>query len=40
MVSLGLMYDPARKLVWAVDQTNRVFVLKLDFQTGPPRKLD
>jgi hypothetical protein len=40
MVSLGLMYDPARKLVWAVDQTNRVFVLKLDLQAGLPMKLD
>ncbi|MGA2619964.1 MAG: kelch repeat-containing protein [Thermoguttaceae bacterium] len=40
MVSLGLMYDPARKLVWAVDQTNRVFVLKLDPQAGPWKKLE
>ena len=40
MVSLGLMYDPSRKLVWAVDQTNRVFVLKLDPKAGTPRKLD
>jgi hypothetical protein len=40
MVSLGLMYDPARKLVWAVDQTNRVFVLKLDPKAGRLKPLD
>jgi hypothetical protein len=40
MVSLGLMYDPGRKLVWAVDQTNRVFVLRLDFQAGSPTRLE
>jgi hypothetical protein len=34
MVSLGLMVDPIRKLVWAVDQTNRVYVLKCDPQAG------
>jgi hypothetical protein len=31
---------PARKLVWAVDQVNRVYVLKLDLRAGPPKKLD
>ena len=40
MVSLGLMYDPTRKLVWAVDQINRVFVLKLDPKAGLLKKLD
>jgi hypothetical protein len=25
------MYDPTRKLVWAVGQNNEVFVLRLDF---------
>jgi hypothetical protein len=39
MVSLGLMYDPNRKLVWAVDQVNRVFVLKLDLKDTPLMKL-
>ena len=33
MVSLGLMYDPNRKLVWAADQYNRVYVLKFDPKT-------
>jgi hypothetical protein len=37
MVSLGLMYDPTRKLVWAADQHNRIFVLKLDPQTASRR---
>jgi hypothetical protein len=40
MVSLGLMYDPHRKLVWAVDQTNRVFVLKFAPQAAPLRNVD
>jgi hypothetical protein len=28
--SMGLMYDPNRKLVWAVGQNSHVHVLKLD----------
>ncbi|MBA4186481.1 MAG: hypothetical protein C0467_00540 [Planctomycetaceae bacterium] len=28
--SMGLMYDPARKLVWAVGQHSQVYVLNLD----------
>jgi hypothetical protein len=28
--SMGLMYDPHRKLVWAVGQNSRVHVLRLD----------
>jgi hypothetical protein len=40
MVSLGLMNDPVRRLVWAVDQVNRVFVLKLDPNAGIVRTLE
>jgi hypothetical protein len=40
MVSLGLMYDPTRRLVWAADQHNRVFVLKLVPQAALLTKLD
>lgn len=40
MVSLGLMLDPTRRLVWAVDQTNRVFVLKFNPDAGILQKLD
>jgi hypothetical protein len=29
-VSLGLVYDPKRKLFWAVDTRSQVFVLRLD----------
>jgi hypothetical protein len=29
-VSLGLMYDPARKRFWAVDTNSQVYVLRLD----------
>jgi zinc protease len=32
--SMGLMYDPARKLVWAVGQHSHVHVLKLDHGTA------
>jgi hypothetical protein len=28
--SMGLMYDPGRKLVWAVGQNSHVHVLRLD----------
>jgi hypothetical protein len=31
--SMGLMYDPARKLVWAVGQMGHVHVLRLDWKT-------
>ncbi|WP_425617222.1 kelch repeat-containing protein [Anatilimnocola sp. NA78] len=30
--SMGLMYDPARKLVWAVGQNSHVHVLRLDLK--------
>jgi hypothetical protein len=36
--SMGLMYDPARKLVWAVGQHSHVHVLKLDASTKTPLK--
>ena len=32
--SMGLMYDPARKLVWAVGQYSHVHVLRLDLKTA------
>jgi hypothetical protein len=32
--SMGLMYDPARRLVWAVGQYSHVHVLKLDAKTA------
>ena len=28
--SMGLMYDPSRKLIWAVGQNSHVHVLRLD----------
>ena len=31
--SVGIMYDPNRKLVWFVDQNSHVFSLKLDLKT-------
>jgi hypothetical protein len=37
--SMGLMYDPNRRLIWAVGQHSHVHVLKLDLQTASPRKL-
>lgn len=33
--SMGLMYDPARKLIWAVGQHSHVHVLRLDPETAP-----
>ena len=39
-VFLGLMYDPTHRLVWAVDQTNRVFVLKFNPDAEVLKKLD
>jgi len=33
-VSLGLMYDPDRKLVWAMDLLSRPYVLNLDLKTA------
>jgi len=33
-VSLGLMYDPRRKLVWAMDLLSRPYVLRLDLKTA------
>ena len=33
-VSLGLMYDPKRKLVWAMDLLSRPYALKLDLNTA------
>jgi len=38
-VSLGLMYDPARKLFWAVDTNSNVFVLRLDPQKADMRDM-
>jgi hypothetical protein len=38
-VSLGLTYDPARHLFWAVDAKSDAFVLRLDPQTADPRPL-
>ncbi len=32
--SLGLMYDPQRRLVWAVGQYSHVHVLRLDAKTA------
>jgi hypothetical protein len=28
--SVGLMYDPSRKLVWAVGENSALFVMRLD----------
>jgi hypothetical protein len=36
--SMGLMYDPARKLVWAVGQHSHVHVLRLDASGKQPLK--
>jgi hypothetical protein len=38
-VSLGLMYDAARRLFWAVDTDSRVYVLRLDPATADRRAL-
>ncbi len=38
-VSLGLMYDAARKLFWAVDTHSQVYVLRLDPATADLRPL-
>ena len=38
--SMGLMYDPARKLVWAVGQNSHVHVLRLDAATLKVTALD
>jgi hypothetical protein len=38
-VSLGLMYDAARKLFWAVDTNSNVYVLRLDVATADLRPL-
>lgn len=32
--SLGIMYDPGRKLVWAVGQNSEVYVLRLDLKSA------
>ncbi len=32
--SMGLMYDPAHKLIWAVGQNSHVHVLRLDLKSG------
>lgn len=37
--SMGLMYDPARKLVWAVGQNSHVHVLRLDPRIAMRREL-
>jgi hypothetical protein len=38
-VSLGLMYDPRRDLVWAVDMLSKPYVLRLDVKTADVRPL-
>ena len=38
-VSLGLMYDAARKLFWAVDTNSHVYVLRLDPSTADLRPM-
>lgn len=38
-VSLGLMYDPTRKLVWAVGQNSHVHVLRLDAKSLKAQEL-
>lgn len=37
--SMGLMYDPSRRLIWAVGQYSHVHVLRLDMKTATVRKL-
>jgi hypothetical protein len=37
--SLGLMYDPGRRLVWAVGQNSEVYVLRVDFKRATLHKL-
>jgi len=37
--SLGMVYDPKRKLFWAVDARSRVYVLRLDPETADLRDL-
>ncbi len=32
--SMGLMYDPNRKLVWAVGQNSHVHALRLDLKSA------
>ena len=36
--SMGLMYDPNRKVVWAVGQHSQVYALKLDVSKAKPLK--
>ena len=38
-VSLGLMYDPSRKLFWATDTNSQVYVLRLNLQVADPQPL-
>jgi hypothetical protein len=38
-VSLGMMYDKARKLFWAVDTNSGVYVLRLDRKTADAKPL-
>ena len=37
--SMGLMYDPARKLVWAVGQNSHLFALRYDPKTAKVQNL-
>ena len=37
--SMGLMYDPNRKLVWAVGQNSHVHVLRLDLKSARVHEL-
>ena len=37
--SMGLMYDPNRKLIWAVGQNSHVHVLRIDANKAEMREL-
>ena len=36
---MGLMYDPNRKLVWAVGQNSHLHVLRLDLKSAKRHEL-
>ena len=37
-VSLGLVYDAKRDLIWAVDTNSNIYVLRLDMKAAPGRR--
>ncbi len=39
-VSLGLMYDPERRLIWAMNGFSRAHVLRLDRKTADVEPLE